>query len=322
MANKKESVGKKKLDNNLLSIDLGYSGVKYYYKYQDKEYFGKVLNAVKETKKAEDGLLYENKKYLIGDSAVDFDAELSLEVDSLIKYAPLFIHYILESENIDSEGLNLVTGLSIKDFNMSNDLTKKIQSFKINNIERSFEHVLILPQGRGLAYDYFDGKEIPDIVLVFDIGYNTFDFIVLQDGKTNPDFSFANNYGINKLINNFQDRLYEEYNIERSSAELIKILRTKQLKDHGEIIDCSELIDECLNSYLAEIKNWCLKKKSSASLLARTDILLFGGGGAYYLKLASNETIKKVFGRNMLVFVDEPFEFSNARGYYKREVQK
>ena len=62
MANKKESVSKKKLDNNLLSIDLGYSGVKYYYKYQDKEYFWKVLNAVKETKKAADGLLYENKK--------------------------------------------------------------------------------------------------------------------------------------------------------------------------------------------------------------------------------------------------------------------
>ena len=54
--------------------------------------------------------------------------------------------------------------------------------------------------------------------------------------------------------------------------------------------------------------------------MERADILLIGGGGAYILRAISDDGLQKMFNFKNIVFVDDPYEFSNARGYYVREL--
>ena len=253
-------MAKVKVDDNILSIDLGYSGVKYYFKHKGKAFFGKIPTAVK---KIDDEDIYDDEvfeyngsKYLIGEDAVDQDLNISLNAGTLIKNAPLLVYAILKFNNIEHKGLSLITGLSLKDFNdRGSDLMEILKDFTVNDEQIKLDTGL-LPQGRGIAYDYFSKKPQENLALILDIGYNTFDFIAMKKDKLSIRNSFANTNGINIILNKLQYELTNQFDIKRTTTELNEaiLVSNKTIKHRGEIIDFGDALKGITEDYINNIK--------------------------------------------------------------------
>lgn len=316
-------MAKAKVDDNILSIDLGYSGVKYYFKRKGKVISGKIPTAVKKIDDEdiydEEVFEYNGSKYLIGEDAIDQDVNISLKAGTLIKNAPLLVYVVLKINNIEHKDLSLITGLSLKDFDDKGDeLIEILKDFTVND-EQIKLNVSLLPQGRGIAYDYFSKKPQADLALILDVGYNTLDFIAMKKDKLSIRNSFANTNGINIILNRLQYELNTQFDVKRTTTELNETIsaNNKTLKHRGEIIDFSEALKEITEGYIDSIKQDIVEKDN---ILERADILLIGGGGAYILRAISDDGLQKMFNFKNIVFVDDPYEFSNARGYYVREL--
>ena len=314
-------MAKAKVDDNILSIDLGYSGVKYYFKRKGKVISGKIPTAVKKIDSEDfyddEVFEYGGSKYLIGEDAVGKDVNISLNAETLIKNAPLFVYAVLKINNIEHKDLSLITGLSLKDYSDKREaLIEILKDFKVNDEQIKLD-VSILPQGRGIAYDYFSKKPQEDLALILDVGYNTLDFIAIKKDKLSIEDSFANTNGINIILNRLQYELSSKHSIERTTTELNEAIYDKTIKHRGEIIDFSDALKEITKDYISNIKKNISEKDD---VLARADILLLGGGGAYILRAINDDDLQKMFNFKNIVFVDEPYEFSNARGYYARQL--
>ena len=118
-------------------------------------------------------------------------------------------------------------------------------------------------------------------------------------------------------MNRLQYELSSKHSIERTTTELNEAIYDKAIKHRGEIIDFSDALKEITKDYISNIKKNISEKDD---VLARADILLLGGGGAYILRAISDDDLQKMFNFKNIVFVDDPYEFSNARGYYVREL--
>ena len=320
MNDKGIKMAKVKVDDNILSIDLGYSGVKYYFKRKGKVISGKIPTAVKKIDDEdiydEEVFEYNGSKYLIGEDIVGKDINISLNAETLIKNAPLFVYAVLKINNIEHKGLSLITGLSLKDYSDKREaLIEILKDFKVNDEQIKLD-VSILPQGRGIAYDYFSKNPQEDLALILDVGYNTLGFIAIKKDKLSIRNSFANTNGINIILNRLQYELSSKHSIERTTTELNEAIYDKTIKHRGEIIDFSDAL-------IKEITIRNIKKNISEKddVLERADIfLLLGGGGAYILRAINDDDLQKMFNFKNIVFVDEPYEVSNARGYYARQL--
>lgn len=316
-----------------LSVDLGYSGVKWYYINEEgQERMGKFPSVAKEyTDFANNGLalgasnLYEfnNRFYYIGDEAVEYDTELNRKSSLLVEFAPLFIYKVIKDNKLDGYDIQLVTGLSLKDWNDKTlkELNNVITTAVVNGEKVLNQNIKILPQGRGLAYDYFRNKKEEGNILVFDIGYNTFDLIHINKGVTSPRTSFANEMGVHCVVDRIRQHLLNN-KIDWSSSEINDLLVENKLifKVNGKPIDITEVYKESVVDYIKQLNLKCVSEIKP--LMERADILLFGGGGAYILKQLKKKEIADIFQREEIDFVSEPYEFSNARGYYFREMRE
>jgi len=286
-----------------LAIDIGYGDTKICVA-SDK--YRKFPTAVSRQKQAQAdfssdmGYLYNSIRYNVGKQAL-MDAITTRGFDFLVKYSPLITY---DAFGPSIQGAEIVTGLSIVNWNEKQRYFDALSKIIVDDQVLTPSKVVLLAQGQGIINRYKGG--LSGLICVVDVGYNTFDFLVFEDGRPKPDLSFATKQGTNMIITDLQAIIKNRYDIEVSEAEAKKIFEDKKMKFYSDEVDLSDHITSALDYYNDFIINEIKSKR--VDILRRASKVIFSGGGAYFLegkRLPSNT-----------LFSGKPYEFENVRGYY------
>jgi len=304
--------------SDTIAIDIGYSSTKLYYETDDGS--GKVAKFATAVSFASDlGLNYgeenvyefEGERYYVGSEAVGSESFTTNDFKFLYKYAPLIIYHILNKFDLAqlSKPIKIKTGLAIVDWDKKDEFMERISRIEVNGNVIETEPTLI-PQGAGSIIDwvhYNNDDEYPDSIVSIDIGYNTINTVCFQDGK--PIRKYMKSYpghGVSSVIKPFTSYLENTYAMTFSEQEAIKIFIKGKFKYNGEDQEnVKEKIQEFKNQFIKKLFNSILV--NDKKLLSTSDVVLIAGGGAYILQDVA-------FPPNV-EFVENPYEFSNVRGY-------
>ncbi len=249
---------------------------------------------------------FNNALYLVGDDAIN-SAIATRGYGFLQKYSPLLIYKAMIEAGLSvDKPIEIATGLSLVNQAEVQDFVSKISSFMINGVHLE-PKVFLFAQGQGIYNDMKSYKE--GLVCVMDIGYNTLDFLVFENGRPNNALCFANKKGANIAIVDLQKILMREFKVDFSEQEAKKVFLNKKVKIAGEEVDFSDEINSSMQHYADEIINEIINKNED--IVAKAESVIIGGGGAYFL---SKEILQETQKANY-IFVKEP-EFSNVRGYF------
>jgi len=292
-----------------LSIDIGYGDCKVAFEKDGKLEFFKFPTAIQRAKTNyssfgdEEVYEFRGAKYKVGEQAVN-GALSTRNLDFIIKYAPLLIYYAIKKANIDTNNLEISTGLSILNWNKVDEFTHALETINVNNEIITPSNIEVFAQGQGVFIDYPGNKD--GIVVVTDIGYNTFDFLVFENGTPKPELSFATERGLNILIEEIINVIKQKYDWTITEQKAKDIFVKGYIENFGNRVDLSDTIEELKEYYTDEILNEMKSKR--LDVLREAQAVIFSGGGAYYLE-------KKELPDNV-VFANKPYEFANVRGYY------
>jgi len=289
-----------------IAIDLGYGDVKVCtdrgcFKFPSAvEWVGESISDFGE--KADDIYLFRGKEYKVGEKAIKPVSTRSFNF--LVDYSPLFIYAAIKRAGLDtSRPISLVVGLSIVNWNDKDAFLDAIGTINVNN-ELIRPEITLMAQGQGAFVEYDGDRD--GLVCVVDIGFNTFDFLVFENGVPEKKLSFATNQGANVIITKIQSMIQKRYNHPISEQEAKTVFIDGGFRNFGEWVDLEEKIKELKEEY----SKFILSELQSRQIetLRRADKVIFSGGGAWFLEntdLPGN-----------VVFSKKPYEFANVRGYY------
>jgi len=296
-----------------LSIDLGYGDTKVVV--GDKIF--KFASAIEKRKESQveydsdndDVYLFKGRKYRVGDRAL-VNAISTRGFNFLLKYGALLIYHAIELSGLDkNEPLEIIIGLSILNWKEKDIFIDTLRTINVNDSIIS-PKIHLMAQGQGIYLDYVGNKD--GLVCVADIGYNTFDFLVFEDGKPRQDLSYATNKGANEIITELQTKLKKRFNFDATEQIAKDTFINGYIMHYGEKIDLSDEIDESKEDYaeyiLDEMKN------KGVDLLRSATAVIFSGGGAYFLNKSKNPS--------NVVFSSLPYEYANVRGYNLLEIKE
>jgi len=298
----------------VLSIDNGYGHNKVYvngkvFKFPTSiEKLGITANGFSDDSNI---ISFNGERYLVAESATN--PIITRNFEFLEKFTPLLIYYAIKRACVKFEDITEIRlGLSL--VNLSNPLNKERfislfnREYIIDGQVIKFKNVKFSVQGVGI-YNMF--KKITkntneSNVFVIDVGYNTLDAISFINDKPNSKQSFANEKGINLIVNQLKTYLSNRFGISNLSEQKVnEVLQTKTFKFRGENYDLSKEIKEIVNSYIEDII-YEIKTRAKDSF-DFSDYIVFAGGGAYLLK--DHIDIQPNY-----VFLDKP-EYGNVLGY-------
>lgn len=319
---------------NVLSIDIGFGDTKVVYGTD----YGEVIKKFKFptivgiTQKLEhvenDKILgFENNYYLVGENARHLPSENFIDVSeykNLEFFAPLFLHTAIEMLKINSDDIDLiVTGLSIAQINNSGYFQNRLKSYTISGVEYIHEKVIVLPQGAGckILHDKF-GLNYPTVnteflgdktYIIADIGNNTCDFLLVSNGKTDPNlFQGLEKTGIMLICQKIAKLIAEKHSRNITVGEAKQILDEGVYKLRGQRYYYDKEISEYKQDYLKELIK--LIEGRFPSIIDKIEFILLVGGGARIFNNSSNDG-----------FIRVPLsehEFYNALGFYFFGVDK
>ena len=296
-----------------LSIDLGYGDTKVVV--GDKIF--KFASAIEKRKESQaeynsdhdDVYLFKGRKYTVGDRAL-VNAISTRGFNFLLKYGALLIYHAIELAGLDkNEPIEIIVGLSILNWQEKDIFIDTLKTINVNDSIIT-PKIHLMAQGQGIYLDYVGNKN--GLVCVADIGYNTFDFLVFEDGKPRQDLSYATNKGANEIITELQTKLKKRFNFDATEQIAKDTFINGYIMHYGEKIDLSDEIDESKEDYaeyiLDEMKN------KGVDILRSATAVIFSGGGAYFLNKTKNPS--------NVVFSSLPYEYANVRGYNLLEINK
>jgi len=296
-----------------ISIDLGYGDTKVVV--GDKIF--KFASAIEKRKESQaeynsdhnDVYLFKGRKYTVGNRAL-VNAISTRGFNFLLKYGALLIYHAIELAGLDkNEPMEIIIGLSILNWQDKDIFIDTLRTINVND-EIITPKIHLMAQGQGIYLDYVGKKD--GLVCVADIGYNTFDFLVFEDGKPRQDLSYATNKGANEIITELQTKLKKRFNFDATEQIAKDTFINGYIMHYGEKIDLSDEIDESKEDYaeyiLDEMKN------KGVDLLRSATAVIFSGGGAYFLNNTKNPS--------NVVFSSLPYEYANVRGYNLLEINK
>ncbi|EAK3353138.1 ParM/StbA family protein [Campylobacter upsaliensis] len=295
-----------------IAIDIGYGDTKVAV---GKEVF-KFASAISKQKEAQseyfegknEGVYdFLGKKYFVGDNAL-FEAVSTRGFDFLVKYSPLLVYHAIKKANLDlSKDIHIFTGLSIVNWGEKERFLESLKSIKVDNDILS-PKITLMAQGQGVFCDYEKEKE--GLVCVVDIGYNTFDFLVFDNGNPRQDLSFATKKGANVIITELQNIIKKRYSLDISEQSSKDIFQNGFIEIYGEKIDLSDSIDDLKEEYSEFIINELRNQREDIVKTAKR--VIFSGGGAYFL-----DNVKSLKNVKNVDFSDKPYEYANVKGYLK-----
>ncbi|BAI80199.1 conserved hypothetical protein [Deferribacter desulfuricans SSM1] len=185
---------------------------------------------------------FEGQLYTVGDAA-KADAIVTTSYEFLHKYSPLILYYIIEKFNIDYSNAVFALGLPLSYYTNDkiNEMSNRLKSFTVNDVEISID-VKILVQGVGCLFDYLSTNQsnVKNGIVV-DIGYNTIEFIVIQNGKVKKaDSRGLVKKGMNMLIVKLQQEIQSKYALELTEHEAVSALEDESINLYGNKIPLKE----------------------------------------------------------------------------------
>lgn len=300
-----------------IAIDVGYGDVKV--KAGDKLF--KFTNAISfvgnSTVNYESSLnvyKFNGEEYLVGDEALPRKPFITRDFGYLLEFAPLLVYKALKMAGAtSSDDIQLITGLSLKDWDKKMEFGKTLTSIFVNDelFKIKPSQIKLVPQGKGVYLDYKSTHPLTDdedYVAVVDIGFNTFDFLVFKNGSTVKEYNYANTNGVNAIVNEIGKVLNRDYPVHFSEQEIKDFIKTKNIRLGSQVHDISAVVQKEVNRYCKLANNEIQSK--NPELLHRVFKIIISGGGAHILE-ANNI---KMFDHQD--YCSTPHEFANVRGYF------
>ena len=302
-----------------ISIDIGYGDVKVctggnrIFKFPTA--IKKITGTSVELGEDPTARLFNGKKYHVGEKALD-GALTTRSFEFLKGYSALLIYEAVarsgeEYVNAAKNGLLAISiGLSLKDWNKKDEYTTLLEKINVNN-EVLVPQVFLYPQGDGI-FAFHDNPE--GNIVVVDIGYNTFDFLVYLDRRPQREACFATAEGANMLVREVKKYLTKKYSLDFTEQEVNKHIANGHILIGGKKDDLGEIITDAKEGYAEHIANQMLN--NNETLLRKADRIIFSGGGSYYLEGAD---IEKYLGiENSAILPKDNAEYENVIGYFKK----
>lgn len=250
-----------------------------------------------------DTISYNGYNYKVGEKALN-NPITTRGFGFLGKYSPLTLYTAIKKAGLDtSKPIGVKVGLTIKDWHKSDEYIKALTNIIVNGEKLDTQVIGLFAQGQGA---FIDAGMPSGLVVIVDIGYNTLDFLVFEDGKPIAHECFAVTSGANVIIRNLQAALNREYHTELSEQKAKEIFNSGIFRDFGVNIDVSDMIQLEKDKYIEDLIEDLVNR--SGDVLRNADKVIFTGGGAYFIEgadLPPNAELGKA-----------PYEFANVRGYF------
>ncbi|MGA1847589.1 hypothetical protein [Deferribacter abyssi] len=304
----------------VVSVDIGYGDVKVVFSEGGglrQEKFPTAIASIS-SENYSDGTLFkkeisfsfEGQLYSVGDIA-KANAIVTTSYEFLYKYSPLVLYYIIEKFNIDYSNTVIGLGLPLSYYTREkiDNMHHRLKKFAVNDISISAD-VKIFAQGVGCFFDYLftDNVAITNGIVV-DVGYNTIEFIVIQNGKVKKaDSRGMIKKGLSMLVVELQKIIQSKYELELTEQETISALTQECITLYGKEISLTEEISKLKRWYADTIIQNLIGMYDDK--IKKSDIIILAGGGAYHIKDFLPE---KYYN---LIYIPTNSEFSNARGFF------
>lgn len=279
----------------VLSIDQGFGDVKYGYSVDGviKEYQKETNAIVKLGNDSESALKYSGSEknlikrdgnyYLVGGQALQYPDSKVINVtdyEALKDIAPLiFTKYINKyGGNVDQ----IVATISVAYLKYSGEY----KQWLAEKLPFPIEKIKVIPQGPAakVALDYLgltpDNPSVHSTVKNFlgvDIGFNTVDVFLVVDGSVMPaDVQGYAGMGVMKIANKVVEHS-KQIGHPISISRARQVIYDKRLVVRGETFDFTKVIDEAIDDYIRDLKNF-LEEKYSDAMTSISNLILFGGG--------------------------------------------
>lgn len=306
----------------IMGLDLGYSSVKVvianeYGEILKKFKFPSLIGITKKVNEVENDkiYLYDDNYYMVGDEAKHLPSSNMIDITeykNLEYYAPLLLKHTIKKCEITPD--IIVAGLSIAQINYSGYFQARLENFTIDNIDYKFDKVFVLPQGAGakLSIDKF-GNNFPQEqkeflgnsnFIIIDIGFNTNDYLLINNGLTDPNLFHADEKcGILLISQIVAKEIHKNFNRQITLQEAREVLDTGYYKLRGSKHDFREFIDKSKKEYLKNLLKSVEEKYPG--FLDKSDFVCIVGGGATLFRDTNDNFIR--------VVKNDP-EFYNAIG--------
>ncbi len=293
-----------------LVIDIGYSSSKI--KYKDKLYkFPTAVAFAIDTGinyGDSDTVKYNGEEYYIGDDAVTLETFNTVDYAFKQNFDALIIYHILKKLDLVDKALQgnikLSLTLSLTDWRNKDEYLKLFSEFTADGLTFKFNDIVLIPQGAGSYMTYMSKKkEHPLSLVVVEIGFNTVNLMLYENGKPQKAHSkgFAG-HGVSSIIKAFNTFLESTFSMPFSDSEAQKIfLNGKFIFSGIERPDVAQKIIDLKKQFVKRLFNSILTAEKK--ILATSEVVLFSGGGCYMLEGID-------FPPNC-EFIDKPYEFGN-----------
>ena len=324
----------------ILSIDLGFSGVKCCFR--DPNSGELVLdNYISATAKLEEKpdevdqdnafQLAENY-YVLGPQALKVPRQYLLplkDYETLKVVTPIWISFLLNKyQRIYGIKFDKICiGLSLVYKDKADDLLEYIT----NILMLDPDMFLCLPQGTaakvaiqkyGLSLDPAKRTQFKyDNFLLFDIGSNSIDVALVIGSMSSTASSIGlENHGVCKILYDIIDYIYQSAGVQISRDEAKVVLDTGIWKRRGRNYDLSAKVHELTMRYLVDVIDLMDTNKNLSAMVENIqNIIIIGGGGVifqkYYHELLP-EMEKRGWAPGFWTFPEKDAEYFNAISYY------